>query len=150
MRLSLSRGGPPAQEEGEEEEEGTGERARCDLNLVMVYIFITFQSIYLLQGRTPIGGQYSGYSQLQANTSTMAASDGRGGRGGRGCGGSGGGGVTRGQGGGGGAHVESGGAGTEGGRTAISDLVPHQPNTVSLAISWYLSVVAVSSSIFPT
>ena len=62
----------------------------------------------------------------------MAASDGRGGRGGRGCGGSGGGGVTRGQGGGGGAHVESGGAGTEGGRTAISDLVPHQPNTVSL------------------
>ena len=36
MRLSLSRGGPPAQEEGEEEEEGTGERARCDLNLVYI------------------------------------------------------------------------------------------------------------------
>ena len=94
---------------------------------------IIYQSIYLLQGRTPIGGQHSGYSQLQANTSTMAVSDGRGGRGGWGYGGSGGG-VTRGQGGGGGAHVESGGAGTEGGRTAISDLVPHQPNTVSLAI----------------
>ena len=74
-----------------------------------------------MQGRTASGGQCrSGYGLQHGSTNTVATGGGRGwGNGG---------GVMRGQGGGG--HLEGGGGG-EGGRMAIRDLVPHQPNTVS-------------------